>query len=165
MAFKVPAYMINAAPAPAYNNIEALNQQYYSQCLQSLIEAIELSLDEGLSLPSDVGVEFDVENGLMRMDSATRIKNAVESIKGVAAPNEARAKLNLPPVPGGEHPYLQQQNYSLAALAKRDAQDDPFRAAPPPAPVVDDPAPEKAINFSLVIKGVREGLQSKGAAA
>jgi hypothetical protein len=35
---------------------------------------------------------------------------------------------------GGDALYLQQQNFSLEALAKRDAQDDPFRTAPPPAP-------------------------------
>src|SRR5262249_22511455 len=42
--FGVPAYMINAGTAPAYNNVEALNQQYYSQCLQIHVEAIELCL-------------------------------------------------------------------------------------------------------------------------
>ena len=41
-------------------------------------------------------------------------------------PNEARAEIGLQPVAGGDTPYLQQQNYSLAALAKRDAKDDPF---------------------------------------
>jgi phage portal protein BeeE len=30
-------------------------------------------------------------------------------------------------------PYLQQQNYSLAALAKRDAQEDPFAKVQDPA--------------------------------
>ena len=30
------------------------------------------------------------------------------------------------PVEGGGTPYLQQQNFSLSALAKRDAQQDPF---------------------------------------
>ena len=37
-AFGVPTHMINAAAAPATNNVEALNQQYYSQCLQIHIE-------------------------------------------------------------------------------------------------------------------------------
>ena len=50
------------------------------------------------------------------------------------APNEARAKLDLPPVAGGASPYLQQQNYSLAALDKRDSLDDPFKPATPPPP-------------------------------
>ena len=67
-AFHVPAYMVGVGPAPTYNNIEALNQQYYRQCLQSLIENIELLLDEGLELPKPYGTEFDLD-GLLRMDS------------------------------------------------------------------------------------------------
>ena len=49
------------------------------------------------------------------------------------APNEARMKRNMPPVPGGASPYLQQQNYSLAALDKRD-RGEPF-AQPTTAPM------------------------------
>jgi phage portal protein BeeE len=44
----------------------------------------------------------------------------------IYSPDEARARFDKKPVPGGNSPYLQQQNYSLAALAKRDAQADPF---------------------------------------
>jgi hypothetical protein len=58
---------------------------------------------------------------------------------GIKSPDESRKRMNLPPVPGGKSPYMQQQNYSLAALAKRDAKEDPFKAdAPKPAPA---PAP------------------------
>ena len=35
----------------------------------------------------------------------------------------------MEPVEGGDSPYLQQQNYSLEALAKRDAASDPFAPA------------------------------------
>ena len=58
---------------------------------------------------------------------------------GWMSPNEARAGENMKPVDGGDSPYLQQQNYSLAALAKRDAKVDPFAGAPNPVP--DTPAP------------------------
>lgn len=126
--FHVPPYMIGVGPMPTYNNIEALNQQYYSQCLQSLIESLELCLDEGLELvtPSQsLGIEMDL-SGLLRMDTATRFKAHSDAIKGGwYAPNEARRAEDLPPVEGGDTPYLQQQNFSLAALAKRDA-NDPF---------------------------------------
>jgi phage portal protein BeeE len=57
------------------------------------------------------------------------------------SPNEGRAMLDLKPVEGGESPYLQQQNYSLAALAKRDAQDDPFK---PNTPALQPPAQDTA---------------------
>lgn len=44
----------------------------------------------------------------------------------ILTPNEARKSENLPPVEGGDSLFLQQQNFSLAALAKRDASEDPF---------------------------------------
>jgi len=140
-AFGMPLYKIGAGPMPTNNNVEALHQQYYSDCLQVHIEAIELCLDDGLAVPNGTGVEFDLD-GLLRMDSATQIEMLAKAVGGaIMAPNEARARRNLPPVKGGASVYLQQQNYSLEALAKRDAQADPFKTASPPAPPPAPPAP------------------------
>lgn len=134
-AFGIPPYMIGIGPPPNYNNIEALNQQYYAQCLQNLIESAELLLDEGLGLtdvPTVVyGTEFDLGD-LLRMDTATKSKTWGDMVKGgIAAPNEARAAFDLAPVDGGDSVYMQQQNFSLEALAKRDEQDDPFGTSKP----------------------------------
>jgi HK97 family phage portal protein len=157
MAFKVPAYMINAGQPPNYNNIEALNQQYYSQCLQVLAESIELRLDEGLELPKPYGTEFDIDS-LLRMDTASRMAAAEKFVgSGAGSPNEARKRFfDLGPVAGGETPYLQQQNYSLEALAKRDAQADPFATntpAPSPTPTStpepDDDGERAAVAFRV----------------
>jgi HK97 family phage portal protein len=136
--FHVPPYMVGVGPAPTYNNIEALSQQYYTQCLQTLIESMELCLDEGLALPSGYGTELDLE-GLLRMDTATQIDALNKAVGGGwMSPNEARAKRDMPPVKGGATPYLQQQNYSLAALDARDKA-DPFAK---PTPVAE---PQQAI--------------------
>lgn len=126
----VPAYMVGVGDPPNYNNIQALNQQYYSQCLQVLIESLELALDEGLGLYPQktadgrlMGSEFDLDD-LLRMDSATMMSTIRDGVtSGVLAPNEGRLKLNQGPVAGGETPYLQKQNYSLAALAARGSVD------------------------------------------
>ena len=132
--FHVPPYKIGLGTMPTYNNIQALNVEYYSQCLQSLIEAAELCLDEGLECPIGLGTEFDIDN-LLRMDSVTQMTVLANGVKGVIyAPNEARAKLDLPPVDGGDSPIAQQQNYSLEALAKRDAAPPPTASAGSVAP-------------------------------
>jgi HK97 family phage portal protein len=157
--YHVPPYKVGVGALPSYNNVQALNVEYYSQALQSHIEEIEELLDYALGIGwgSSLGTEFDTDN-LLRMDSVTQIiaiKDAVGA--GVMAPNEGRNKLNLKPVDGGESPYLQQQNYSLAALAKRDAQADPFAsktpAAPQPKPVDQavkpDPAAATAKSINL----------------
>ncbi len=124
--FHMPPYKISIGEPPKYSNIQALNVEYFSQCLQSLIQAAELCLDQGLSLGTTLGVEFDVEN-LLRMDSML-LADVVTKLtgSGVMKIDEAREKFDLAPILGGNTAYLQQQNYSLAALAKRDASADPF---------------------------------------
>ena len=81
-----------------------------------------MCLDEGLALAPDTRTELD-EGVLLRMDAATRFKTYSDAIGGGwMAPNEARRREGLPPVEGGDTPYLQQQNFSLSALARRDQQ-------------------------------------------
>ncbi|MNV75883.1 hypothetical protein D3C71_1692080 [compost metagenome] len=84
------------------------------------------------------------------------------------APNEQRFKLGLPPKPGGDSPMLQQQNYSLEALAKRDAQADPFGTAPEPtvpAPTAsEEPEPEKQLT-AVRVKDLFAGRRDVGKAA
>lgn len=140
--YHVPAYKVGVGQAPSYNNIEAQTKDYYSQCLQSHIESMELCLDEGLELPDGLGVELDLDV-LFRMDSSTLMATLKEGVgSGLMAPDEGRRRLNLPPVAGGNTPYLQQQNFSLAALAKRDAQQDPFSNAETSSPAPAEPGPE-----------------------
>jgi HK97 family phage portal protein len=140
-AFHVPGYKVGVGPMPTYQNAEILNQIYYSDCLQVQIEAVEASLNEGLGLEkAGYEVELDLD-ALLRMDSATQVKTLNEAIGGGWMKiDEGRQKRNLPPVPGGDTPYMQQQNYALAALMKRDQSADPFATAKP------EPAAEPAAN-------------------
>jgi HK97 family phage portal protein len=132
-AFHVPPYMIGVGDMPTYTNIEALNQQYYTQCLQKHIEAIELCLDEGLGLTDHkehiYGTEFDLDD-LLRMDTATKVKTVIEGLKGLFTVNEGRKKFDLKAIKGGDTVYLQQQNFSVEALNRRDQSDDPFALSP-----------------------------------
>jgi HK97 family phage portal protein len=139
-AFHYPLYKLGG-PVPNGASIESLNQGYYSECLQTLIEPMEAVLDYGLGISAPRYVEADLE-GLLRMDSMARAEVEERLVKGIKSPDEARRAFNLPPVPGGKYPYLQQQNFSLEALAKRDARADPFETAKPAAP----PAPPDAAN-------------------
>jgi HK97 family phage portal protein len=150
--FHVPAYKLGLAQ-PTLTSVAALNQDYYSQCLQTHIESLELCLTEGLGLqdvPNKVyAAELDLD-GLLRMDPLTMADVLEKSTRGfVMAPDEARQKLNLPPVPGGQYPYAQMQNYSLGALAKRDAQDDPFASKSPTQqqPLTTAPTEDKAFDL------------------
>lgn len=144
-AYHVPAYKVGVGAMPTYQNAEILNQIYYDDCLQVHIEAIEALLDEGLSLKADIHAQFDLD-GLLRMDSRTKIEALGKGVgAGFIAPNEARRRIGLGPVDGGDDCYLQMQNFSIAALAKRDALPNPFATSAPSAPpATDPPAPKKA---------------------
>jgi HK97 family phage portal protein len=144
--YKVPMSLINSAPVP-YANTEPLVQQFYSQCLQTYIVALENALDDGLGLTSvpgrTYGTEFDIDD-LLWMDTATRTKAATDAVSGgVLSPNEARFKyFGLGAVAGGDTPYMQQQMFSLEALADRDSL-KPFSA--PAAPAEAPPAADAAV--------------------
>ena len=94
-----------------------------------------------------MGLDLD---GLLKMDTKTKVETLAAAVSGaLLSPDEARQQLDKPRVPGGKSPYLQQQNFSLEALAKRDAQADPFAkppsAAPPalPAPAEPEAPPDE----------------------
>lgn len=168
--FHVPPYKLGIGTMPTYNNIQALNVEYYSQCLQVLFESIELCLDEGLGIGqgntvqgTQYGTEFDTKN-LLRMDSVTQME-VLDKGKNTLTPNEARLELDLPPVTGGDAVYRQQQDHSLEALAKRDALDNPFGnpAPAPPAPVANDnaaAAAQREMGKALLEKRIRERVNA-----
>jgi HK97 family phage portal protein len=171
--FHVPPFMVGIGPAPPYANVEPLLQQYYSQCLQSLIINLETTLDEGLGLHEKIegrqfGTEFDPDD-LIWLDTATRTKAAADGIASAGMKiNEARKKYyGLPPVEGGDSVYLQQQYFSVAALAERDANKPFSKPAEPtaPAPAQDDEDEDdieemaaffSAINQKLIEEGLHE---------
>jgi len=109
---------------PTYNNIAALNQQYYNECLLPHAEDIEELLIHAFRLRTDQDIEFDTDV-LLRMDPKTQAEvDALLIRSAVMSPNEARVGWNLPPVKGGETPFLQQQMWAIDLLSERSPPDD-----------------------------------------
>ncbi|KRD71441.1 poly(3-hydroxybutyrate) depolymerase [Lysobacter sp. Root96] len=140
--FHVPPYKIGVGAMPTYNNIEALQQEYYGTCLQTLIEEYEACVDEGLGLEGVkvegrvLGIELDLD-GLIRMDSATQMETLSKSVDGgIRTTNEARRKLDLIPVQGGDVIFRQQQDFPISLLADRNLSPE---APGPTAPANDAP--------------------------
>jgi HK97 family phage portal protein len=154
--FKMPLHKIGAGN-PTVANAAQYNQEYYSACLQKHIEDIELLLEEGLSLPSGYHVELELD-GLLRMDAETRSRTHQTLVgSGIMAPNEARFEENLPPVDGGDVPFLQQQMWPLDLLQDRQPPDAGGAAIPPaePHPTTEEDAAAEA---KALIETIRKGL-------
>jgi len=138
-AYHVPPFMVGIGEIPRGVQLEDMLQMYHSQCIQSLLTNFEAMLDEGLGLTMPIngtqyGTAFDIDD-LIWMNTASKTKAAADAIgAGAMSPDEARERyFGLGPVEGGDTPYMQQQMFSLRALAQRD-KNDPF-SKPDPAPM------------------------------
>jgi HK97 family phage portal protein len=144
--FHVPGFKVGG-PIPAGQKVGDLNQIYFSDALQSLIEEMEASLDDGLSLPAEYRTELDLGN-LLRMDPATQADVTVKLVGGgVKTPNEGRADHNLPPLEGGDTVYMQQQDFPLDQV-RLNKIEPPAPPPPPQAPPAPTPAPEPEEDLS-----------------
>lgn len=151
--YHVPLFMVSSAEYPPYNSVVTLQTMFYSMCIQSIAEAIERCLDDGLGLlegeilAKRYGTEFNRDD-LFTMDPATLLET-LEKGRNYLTPNEGRKKANLPPKAGGDAVYRQQQDFSIEALAKRDASEDPFGTATPAPSEPDDEATKALIERRL----------------
>lgn len=140
--FHVPPFKIGMGAIPSGQKIEDLNQIYYSDCLQVLIESMEECLTLGLELSDGRAFELDLD-GLLRMDTATMYTTLGGAVgAAILAPNEARKRMNLKPLDGGDTVYMQQQDFPLDQVRKNkivDAEQQPVAPAQPVEPVEDDP--------------------------
>lgn len=165
--YHVPPYLVDIGPAPPYANFAPLVIKYHAQCLQALMTDMENAIDDGIGLGPDFGnnygTEFDPDD-LIWLDAEAKNKAAQDGIaSGGMAPNEARKRYyGLGPVAGGDSPMVQQQYYSLGALAKRDA-GDPFAPPTPAVSATPDDAGEdiqavEAAFFGEVLQKTLTGL-------
>lgn len=144
--FHVPAFKVGG-PIPAGQKVGDLNQIYFNDALHSLIEEMELCLDEGLSLPASYRTELELDN-LLRMDPATHADVLSKLVQGsIKAINEARKDLNLPPLEGGDTVYMQQQDFPLDQVRLNKL--SPAEPSPPKKPEDSaPPPPEEAEEIS-----------------
>jgi HK97 family phage portal protein len=143
MCYHMPLFKVGG-DMPPYNSVDAVNQIYYSDCLQGHITPFEQVFSEGMELPKDTAIKLDLAD-LNRMDGATTMDIATKGVQGsVFTIDEARRYFDLPKIKGGDTVYMQHQDYSIAVLADRDAQGAAGAGLTPqaPAPAPSEPEPE-----------------------
>ena len=102
--YHVPPYKVGVGALPSYNNVQALNVEYYSarHCRATSRKSRSCSTTGSVigGWAGGMGTEFDTEN-LLRMDSITLVTTIRDAVgAGVMSPNEGRAKFDLKPVDG-----------------------------------------------------------------
>ena len=158
--FHVPAYKVGVGAAPSYNNVEALDRAYYSDCLQSPIEEFEAAMDDGLGLDGlKDGVELDLD-GLMRMDSKTQMETLKAGVEGsLLTVNNGRKRLNLSPLEGGDTVYMQQQDFPLDQVRHNTLPRQDASESSPPSPDLSD-EDKKAIAEARAFMATRTAIKA-----
>lgn len=136
-AFRVPTTLL-AYDQHAWKSVESLYRQYLTSALSPIMTALELQLGKLFGLnPMTNNLQFD-ESALLRAEFEVRMQALAKAVQGgVYSPNEARQIENLPPVDGGDQPFLQRQMIPVS-LANELAMAD-ITAANTPAPAPAEP--------------------------
>lgn len=103
--FGVPPTMLFELTRGTWSNTEQMGAQFLQLCLRPWLDTWQDALATVLLTEDEQDThyfEFNTDD-LMRADAASRTANMTALIAArVLAPNEARAILNLPPLPGGD---------------------------------------------------------------
>ena len=142
-AFRVPTTLL-AYDSHAWKSVESLYRQYLTSALSPIMTALELQLGKLFGLnPMKNTLEFD-ESALLRAEFDIRMQALSKAVQGgIYSPNEARRMENLPPVDGGDQPFLQRQMVpvslanDLAISEINSSNATPAATAQEPAPVVE----------------------------
>lgn len=138
--FGIPPFKVGIGTIPSGLGVDGINLMYANDALQANIQHMEDLLDDGLRIERPMGVELDLEP-LLRMDESKKAEINTKLVQGmIKKPDEGRRPFNLPPTPGGDTLWGQNQDYPLGLLADRKSWDPAMQPpAPPPPPA---PAPE-----------------------
>jgi hypothetical protein len=133
MAFRVPLALLGIGTGPM-GSTEALMQAWVASGLGFCLNHIELAFDQIFALDGqpEEYTEFDTK-ALLRSAFKDRIEGLARATQGgIMSPNEARNSEDLPDVPFGDSPRVQQQVVPLSAAAAIPT--GPPNAKIPPSP-------------------------------
>lgn len=156
--FGVPPFKIGLGTIPSGLGVDAINQLYYDDALQTHIQAMECLLTEGLGA-TPYKIDLD-ESVLMRMDAGKKAEFHQKLVSGsIETINDARIEFNLKPLDGGDTVYMQMQDMPLDQVRQNTiVQVAKTEAAPvetTPAPAEPDATTQKALAELFMLKALQ----------
>jgi len=117
--FRVPLFFLGEDTTMKFSSVDDLQRWFTRSTLGFYLEHFENALDKFFEIPAKENIRFDLESGMMRADLKSRMEALSKGVIGaILTPDEARAKENLPPVPGGNQVFLQRQNWPISMLGE-----------------------------------------------
>jgi len=137
--FGVPLALVNSMDNATFANTETLINHWLATGLGFTVSLVETALEKIFECGPDEEIDLD-EKILLRANLKDRIDALGAGVlNGIYSPNEVRFIEGLPPVLGGEKPYLQQQ---MLQLGERPEPVAAPMASTAPAEPADEPKTE-----------------------
>lgn len=105
--FAVPLSKLSELSKSSYSTIEASNIQFLSDCLNPLLQKIELEMERKLFPNGDYDIKFNVSE-LLRTDKSSQASYYQSMFNiGAISVNEIRKEIDLPPIQNGDNNFVQ----------------------------------------------------------
>lgn len=129
-AYGVPIFLMNGGQTPTFASAEQFNRNFVDYAIRPLCVRFSDAFSSALlNTRLQQRIKFNLD-ALLEGDSKTKIEYLGAAVdKGIITRNEARAKLNLPPLTGGDTLIAQSNQSTLEMI------ENPPEPQPNPAPV------------------------------
>jgi len=119
LVFGVPAQLIGASDATTYNNMAEARLALYEETIIPLLRHIESDLNEWIVplFGDDLTLQYDIDS-IPAISERRRLvtDNILRAVsEGVLTRNEARERLNLGPISGGDEVYIASNLFPLGS--------------------------------------------------
>tara|TARA_R110000772_G_scaffold90481_1_gene186663 strand:+ start:1309 stop:3450 length:2142 start_codon:yes stop_codon:yes gene_type:complete len=119
LVFGVPAQLIGASDTQTYNNMAEARLALYEETIIPLLRHLESDLNEWLVplFGDDITLKYDID-GIPAISERRRLvtDNILRAVnEGVLTRNEARERLNLDPISGGDEIYIPANLFPLGS--------------------------------------------------
>ena len=119
LVFGVPAQLIGASDTQTYNNMAEARLALYEETIIPLLHHLESDLNEWLVplFGDDIELKYDID-GIPAISERRRLvtDNILRAVnEGVLTRNEARERLNLDPISGGDEIYIPANLFPLGS--------------------------------------------------
>ena len=134
LCFGVPSQLIGIPDSQTYANVQEARLALYEETIIPLARRVESDLNEWLapSFGDDISIEYDVDAIPAMTERRRRIyENVVAAVReGIISRNEARDRLGLEPINGGDEVFIAANLFPLGAPeVAQDEGVDPEEAA------------------------------------
>ena len=137
LCFGVPSQLIGIPDAQTYANVQEARLALYEETIMPLAKRVESDLNEWLSpmYGEDIRIEYDFEAVPAMVERRRRVyENVTQAVReGIISRNEARERLGLEPIEGGDDVYIAANLFPLGSAETQptqgsEAEDDAEKA-------------------------------------